>query len=126
MFDLNAALNDCLYSDLYKDVYGSRPRNVFFASQAELDADVDFLCKQLDSQLDEEKIIQAANAVKFETRLAEIQALVQDSTRENAFRLLLQAEELDRDFDWYDVGVIEHHFNLRYGSLKQEFGRKAA
>lgn len=126
MFDLNAALNECLYSDLYKDVYGSRPRNVFFASQAELDADVDFLCKKLDAQIEEQNLAQANNMVAFEARLAGIQSIVANTSREDAFRILLQSEGLDSDFDWYGTEVVEHNFNLPYGSLREEFKRQAA
>lgn len=126
MFDLNAALNDCLYSDLYKDVYGVRPRNVFFASQAELDADVAFLHRRLDEQINEEKIAQKAAAVDFEARLSEIQRLVVGTSREDAFRIFLQANELEEDYNWYGTEIVEWKFNLPYGSLREEFQRKAA
>lgn len=127
MFDLNAALNDCLYSDLYKDVYGSRPRNVFFASQAELDADVEFLCRQLDKKLLEQQTDEAAAEMAFESRLKETQALVVNSTEQDAFRVLLQSEDIDQDFDWYGTDFIEYHFGLKYGYLRDRFSnRKAA
>ena len=36
-----------IYSDLYKDVYGCRPRYAQFVSVEEFDQDYEFLCKKL-------------------------------------------------------------------------------
>lgn len=43
------------YSDLYKSLYGFRPRNVeSFANEQEFDADMNFMQKHLEIQMDEE------------------------------------------------------------------------
>ena len=43
-----------IYSDLYKDVYGSRPRGATFVSVEEFDADFERLAKRLGEQIDED------------------------------------------------------------------------
>lgn len=127
MFDCNKAMNDCLYSDLHKDVYGFRPHSKTFASQAELDEDVEYLCRRLDEKIEEDRAEEADAMIRFDARLAEIQKLVVNADEQTAFRLLLQAEDLERDFDWYGAELAEHHFGLRYGSLRERFpNRKAA
>ena len=48
--DINKVTNSHdgdLYSDLYKDVYGSRPRGHTFASLKQFDADFEFLINEL-------------------------------------------------------------------------------
>ena len=126
MFNLNKALNDCYYSDLYKSVYGSRPLNVFFASQAELDSEVEFLSSCLSKKLDEEKIAQSKNIEDFNIILREIQNLVKGSTEKDAFRLFLQANNLEEDYKFYGLSFIECEFNLPYGSLYEKFKRNVA
>ena len=50
---LTKSRDGSIYSDLYKDVYGSRPRGATFASVEEFDNDFTRLSKRLDEQLDE-------------------------------------------------------------------------
>ena len=54
-----------IYSDLYKDVYGSRPRYARFESVNEFDADFRYLVKQLNDQNRAEKIRQKRNFDDF-------------------------------------------------------------
>lgn len=121
MFDLNKALNDCYYSDLYKDATGCRPRNVFFASQEELDKDVEYLQGLLERNLDEQKNNEAHAEMDFEVLLKETQALVVGSTEQDAFRVLLQSEDMEKSFEFYGTEIVEHHFGLAYGYLRDRF-----
>ena len=70
--DINTLTNSHdgdIYSDLYKDVYGSRPRYARFESVQDFDQDFNRLSKMLDKQLAEEKVQQARNFEDFVCRV---------------------------------------------------------
>jgi Holliday junction resolvasome RuvABC ATP-dependent DNA helicase subunit len=119
--DINAATNSRdgdLYSDLHKDVYGFRPRDVTFASTEEFDADFDRLAKKLEKQIEEEAAVQAANFLKFTARVAATMYLVENATRERAIEIIAEAEGIRKDqFDFYGLEILENELNLKYGSI---------
>ncbi len=118
--DINAATNSYdgdVYSDLYKDVYGIRPRTAAFKSVEEFDADFKLLISQLNEQQAEEEIRQAANLEKFASRVRETMELC-NCDAERAVEIIADAEgELD-SYQWYGYERLEWHFNLKYGSIK--------
>lgn len=70
-----AAQDDlCVYSDLHKDVYGFRPRNFSFASEAEFTEEFKRLCAQLEVVLDEEHAQKVAAAKSLKKRLRKLMA----------------------------------------------------
>lgn len=119
--DINTVTNSKdgdIFSDLYKDVHGFRPRYIRFASLEEFDARYTELCAELSMQIEEDKVRQAANLEKFAERVMETMKLCNcDQVR--AVEIIADAEgELD-EYKWYGPERLEWHFDLKYGSIKQ-------
>lgn len=108
-----------IYSDLYKDVYGSRPRYAQFESIEEFDADFERLVKQLNVQETEEAAIQARNFTKFVARIDETMQLVQGTDRVRAIEIIADAEGELEDMQFYGYERLEWVFDLKFGSIKQ-------
>lgn len=123
--DINEMTNSndgCIYSDLYKDVYGTRPRNATFFNLEDFDADMKYLSEALDRQIAEDNVRQQISIESFETDLKNIMDTVANTTREDALRLLLQAQDFDmKQIEFYGYEVVEHEFNLPYGYIKKSF-----
>jgi hypothetical protein len=119
--DINAATNSRdgdIYSDLYKDVYGSRPRGTTFESLEEFDKDFDFLAKCLEGQMAEERVQQARNFDAFIKRVEETMQSVSGTTRERAIEIIADAEGISKEqFDFYGLEILEHELDLKYGSI---------
>lgn len=107
-----------IYSDLYKDVYGSRPRYAQFASIEEFDADFERLVGRLAEQIDEDKIRQDANLEKFKVRVAETMLLC-NCDKLRAVEIIADAEDEADAYKWYGAERLEWCFDLKFGSLKQ-------
>ena len=108
-----------IFSDLYKDVYGSRPGGDYrFESIDAFDADFEYLSAKLDKQIDEDKIRQAANMEKFAQRVMETMELCNCDQR-RAVEIIADAEgELDA-YKFYGPERLEWVFDLKFGSIKQ-------
>lgn len=119
--DINAATNSRngnIYSDLYKDVYGSRPRYAEFASIEEFDTDFEALVNMLNHKDAEETVRQDANMVKFAQRVLDTMDLCNCDQR-RAVEIIADAEgELDF-YKFYGTERLEYSFDLKYGSIKQ-------
>lgn len=119
--DINTLTNSKdgdIYSDLYKDVYGSRPRYATFESIAEFDEDYEFLCKKLDEQINQLGITQARNFETFVERVDITMQAVQGCDRERAVRIICEAEGIDEEeFAFYGLESLEYKFDLKYGSI---------
>jgi hypothetical protein len=119
--DINTATNSRdgdIYSDLFKDVYGSRPRSAMFASVEEFDADYEFLVKRLCEKMEQEKEEQRQAIGQFEIRLNEIMFLVSNTDRVNALRILMDAEDCLDDFEFYGYESLEWRLGLPFGYVK--------
>ena len=121
--DIDAATNSndgSIYSDLYKDVYGSRPRHAEFASIEEFDTDFEALSRMLDKQIESEAEYQQIYFDKFVARVQETMEIVEGSTRERAIEIIAEAEGIrDADFDFYGLEILEHELNLKFGSISK-------
>jgi hypothetical protein len=120
--DINAATKSHdgdIYSDLYKDVHGFRPRYVQFASIEEFDADFERLVKQLNVQEAEEAEIKARNFTKFVARIDETMQLVQGTDRVRAIEIIADADGELEDMQFYGYERLEWSYDLKYGSIKQ-------
>ena len=108
-----------IFSDLYKDVYGSRPGGDYrFESIDAFDADFEYLSAKLDKQIDEDKIRQAANMEKFAERVMETMELC-NCDQQRAVEIIADAEgELDA-YKFYGPERLEWVFDLKFGSIKQ-------
>ncbi len=116
--------DDDTYSDLHKDVYGFRPRGEAYLAwtrmtDAEKQAEWDYLVRRLGEEVDRERIEQEEAAARFEARVtATIAAGAGD--RETALRWIYDAEcgevpegcQPDWDYLCFHVGV-------RYGYFKK-------
>jgi hypothetical protein len=122
--DINAMFPETkdgsLYSDLYKDVYGSRPRYVTFVSMQEFDEDFAYLSMKLDRQMDEEKVDQHYNFESFVERVRDIMQIVHGTTHQRAVEIIAEAEGFSvDDLSFYGYEVLEHELGIKYRSIKQ-------
>jgi hypothetical protein len=119
--DINAATNSRdgdIYSDLYKDVYGSRPRHAEFASIEEFDTDFEALSHMLDKQIESEAEYQQIYFDKFVARVEETMQIVQGTNRERAIEIIAEPEGIrSAEFEFYGLEILEHELNLKYGSI---------
>ena len=107
-----------IFSDLHKDVYGFRPRGLTFESIEAFDAEFERLAAQLSDQLDEDKIRQDANMVKFAERVMETMELCNCDQR-RAVEIIAEAEGELEDYEFYGPERLEYTFDLKFGSIKQ-------
>jgi hypothetical protein len=128
--DINALTNSkdgCIFSDLYKDVYGSRPSADYrFESIDAFDADMVYLSDKLDRQIAKEAAEQESNFLKFTARVAATMHLVENSTRESAIEIIAEAEGIRKDqFDFYGLEILENELNLKFGSIAKWLSEEA-
>lgn len=107
-----------IYSDLYKDVYGSRPRYAQFASMEEFDADFERLVERLNEQQDEEAKQQVINRERFEQRVKDTMALVQGVDRVRAIEIIADADGELEDMKFYGYERLEWCYDLGFGYIK--------
>jgi hypothetical protein len=119
--DIDAATGSkdaCIYSDLYKEVYGCRPYNPTFESVEAFDADFEYLSLKLDKQIAYEQDRQEKAFLQFTARVAATMYLVEGSTRERAIEIIAEAEGISaKEFDFYGLEILENELNLKYGSI---------
>ena len=107
---------DDTYSDLYKDVYGFRPRGAYESwlhmSDEEKQAEWEYLCGRLDEVIKEQKEYEAAAVVEFEKLVTKtIEAGAGD--RLTALRWIMDASDCNGDWEF----LCWHH-RLPYGYFK--------
>ena len=107
-----------IFSDLYKDVYGFRPRNMTFESIDTFDAYYTELCAELSMQIDEDRIRQQANLEKFKERVAETMLLC-NCDKVRAVEIIADAEDEADAYKWYGAERLEWCFDLKFGALKE-------
>jgi hypothetical protein len=107
-----------IYSDLYKDVFGSRPRGHVFSSTEEFDAEFERLVNLLSEKIDEDSIRQAANLEKFKERVAETMLLC-NCDKVRAVEIIADAEDEADAYKWYGAERLEWCFDLKFGALKE-------
>ena len=121
--DINTLTNShdgSIYSDLYKDVYGYRPRSAaVFETIEAFDTEFARLSNVLSKKLDEERTQQAKNWERFLSRVFEVRDIVIQTTTEDAIYIIADAEGITTDeLKFYGWEVLEHELNLKYGSIK--------
>ena len=119
--DINTLTNSRdgdIYSDLYKDVYGFRPRYSEFVSTEEFDADFEALINMLNRKESDEAAAQARNFITFVKRVDDTMALCNcDEVR--AITIIADAEDQLEDMEFYGYERLEWTFNLKFGSIKK-------
>lgn len=119
--DINTATNSNdgdIYSDLYKDVYGFRPRYARFESLEEFDERYKVLCAELSMHQEADRVRQAANLEKFCDRVLETMELC-NCDQKRAVEIIADAEGELEEYKWYGPERLEWHFDLKFGSIKQ-------
>ena len=120
--DINTATNSRdgdIFSDLFKDVCGFRPRGDLaqFESLEAFDAEFERLVGELNRQQDEEADRQFANLNKFFDRVLQTMELC-NCDQYRAIENIADAEgELDA-FQFYGYERLEWVFDLKFGSIK--------
>jgi hypothetical protein len=122
--DINAATNSydgSTFSDLFKDVYGYRPRGTLaqFNTIEEFDAEYERLSNRLSIQLDEEAERQARNFSEFVARVQDTMELVVGIDRVRAIEIIADADGELEDMKFYGYERLEWSYDLKYGSIKQ-------
>lgn len=120
--DINALTNSkdgCIFSDLYKDVYGSRPGADYrFESIDAFDADMVYLSDKLDRQIEQEAVTQQNNFYEFVCQVDDMQKVMNNCTRERAIEHIAFGEGIRKDqFDFYGLEILENELNLKFGSI---------
>lgn len=102
-----------MFSDMYKDVYGHRPRFTAGWTAADYERELADLDISLQAVMAEEKAREARAAAKFE---ATVTQLINSGAgnRATAIRWLHDAEDTNGD-----DGYLEHCMGLPYGYLKE-------
>ena len=119
--DINTVTNSKdgdIYSDLYKDVHGFRPRYAQFESVEAFDDDFKFLVERLNVLNDEEYVRQSANLEKFAERVLETMELCNCDQR-RAVEIIADAEDELDGYQCYGPERLEWVFDLKFGSIKQ-------
>lgn len=108
-----------IYSDLYKDLNGFRPRNVGFESVADFDRCMRQLGEMLDEQIKHEKLEQEARWGDFLCRIDTIKQLVSNCTTCRAVEIIAEAEGIDKEeLSFYGWEGLEFNLQLKFGSIK--------
>lgn len=108
--------SDSCYSDLHKDVYGSRPSIGHRAwwddlSPKEKQAHWDMMCRELADKMEQDERNEAQAAHDFELTMQDLlNAGAQD--RDMAIRWLHEAYDTQGD-----ASYLEYHLGLKYGYL---------
>ena len=111
---------DDIISDLYKDVYGVRPREAFYAdwnncTPAEKQKTWDEYCDTVEQQIAEQKIREATCIARFEDRIKDVIGLGAGD-RTTALRWISQQET------FYHIQDVEH-FVWEQGILFTDYGK---
>jgi len=113
-----ATMDGSCYSDLYKDVYGCRPRGCQFESLEAFQADADWLHTRLQEEMVREEEAQRQAVIRFEKLVSDVMSTV-NVDRFNAIRIVADAEECALDFEHADYDAIDYSFGMPYGYTKR-------
>ena len=111
---------DDIISDLYKDVYGVRPREAFYAdwnncTPAEKQKTWDEYCDTIEQQIADQKVREAYCIARFEDRIKDVIGLGAGD-RTTALRWIGQQET------FYHIQDVEH-FVWEQGILFTDYGK---
>lgn len=103
-----------LFSDMYKDAHGMRPRFVDTSAwgEAEYEKEFSYLQGIITRDLEEQSVREQGAAALFEKRVTETIALGARN-RETAMKWIHAAEDSNGDNDY-----LEHLLGLKYGYLR--------
>ena len=112
-----------VYSDLYKDCYGSRPRHCSWATLEDFQKDFDHLAEVvLPREMEIEYARKVSAQARFENLVKDVVNSVLNSTREDALRHIAVAEDIQNELEWYGYEHMEYHFGLGFGYIQKTKG----
>jgi len=108
-----------IYSDLYKDVHGFRPRNVGFQSVQDFDHCFGKLSEMLDEEIQREKREHEARWGDFLCRIETVKQLVSNCDTRRAVEIIADSEEVSgEELSFYGWESLEWKLGLKFGSIK--------
>lgn len=120
--DINKLTNSndgSIYSDMYKSVYGFRPRGHEFKDLKEFDFEMMCLSNQFSIHLDEDRARKAARWDSFLARIEQTKQLISNIDTRRAAEIIAEAEGIETDeLKFYGWEVLEHELGLNYNSIK--------
>jgi hypothetical protein len=104
-----------IMSDLHKDVYGFRPRNVDYDSftNEELAEEYDFLCVRLQEEMEEERRWKSHNIKEFHKGLVKTMDCA-NCDHVTAIRYMFDAYISDRGFDYLSIQGFSYANNFAH------------
>jgi len=113
--------SDCGFSDLHKDVYGFRPREMMMKNWQAMNAKQketlwNCLCEELEENIKLSKIVEQEAVERFEARVADVISFGADD-RQTALRWITGTEK------FYHSQDVEH-FVWEQGILFTDYGKK--
>lgn len=109
-----------IYSDLYKEVYGSRPRGHMFVDVQDFDNEYQRLLADLKTNQEEMRDGETKNFNEFIRKIESVRDLVFDCSVERAIEILADSDDIDHSVYGYEV--IEFEYGLGYGSICKWLG----
>ena len=104
-----------VFSDLYKECYGSRPRGITFESAEAFTREFDRLANDiLPAVMDEDAERKAVALQRLEARIADIHAVMPTSTKADIIRYIGDAENVGGDLEYLD-----YKLGVQYGTCKR-------
>jgi hypothetical protein len=124
--DVNAitgSFDGNIYSDLFKDVYGTRPRGVVFSSIEDFYNSLHSLSDEMDREITREREMKAAAARRFEDRIVETMQLVNGADRRRAIEIIAEAEGIcgvcEKNLEVYGIEALEYELGLEFGYIEK-------
>lgn len=115
-----------IYSDMYKEVYGVRPRSINFTTEEELKKHMNELQENIDVDIAARKEKEKESLIKFKTKIEEIKTTCKCGWI-RAFEYLLDAEDYPYDNTYMDmflydmgIGYIDTADIIKRYNLKEE------
>lgn len=124
--DINALTNSddgSIYSDMFKDIYGGRPRHAMFASVEEFDQALKSLSAEMEREIAREKSAKKLALESFMQLIEDTKAVVIGCDTKRALELIAQAEGYtDEDMMFYGWEILEYNMGIDYGSVEAILG----
>lgn len=113
-----------VFSDLHKDALGFRPRDraCLFTSVEDFDQTWEYLLKELAATNEAEAAAERMAIERFQERVEEVMSMVVGSTKEDAIRIMVDADGHSDDYNYKDYDYIDYCWGLPYGHLRAFLG----
>lgn len=107
--------------EVTKDTFGYRPSMEKYKSMTleQLEAECESLSKSANDEFERECEREAEMFTRFEKRIADIQGVMNDMSKEDALRILIDSEGQAEDVKFYGYESLEYTLGIAYGSIKK-------